>query len=229
MKLIGEIFTLALLRVQVLRWNYLQQKRVQKLFYGNSLFAELDKSLKKLYRFNSPFKISKQFLLRKGEEDIHCYGETPLTTLDLIAKEGRISENDHFLELGSGISRGLFFLSSHYGCKATGIEWVPEFVLKSYDISKSYPSLDLSFFLSDMTKASFEGASFIYLYGTCLPDEVIEALAHKMKKLPSTTKIVTVSYPLSDYLPSSFHIHKKFEGEFNWGSAEIFIQSPIAL
>lgn len=184
MKLIGEIFTLALLRFKILHWNFLEERKVQELFYSNRLFAELDKSLKKLYRYKGPFKISKHFLQKKGGQDVHCYGETPLTTLDLIAKESHLSEKDHFLELGSGTGRGLFFLSSHYGCKASGIEWVPEFVLKSYDLSKSYPSLDLSFFLSDMTKASFEGASFIYLYGTCLCDDVIEHLADKMKKLP---------------------------------------------
>ena len=226
MKLIGEIFSLAVLRLQVLRWNYLEETKVKKLFYGDPLFSRVDRALKKLYRFSSPFSVLKKFLESKGESEVYCYGETPLTLFHKIAQECGLSSSDHFLELGSGRGRGVFFLSSLYGCRASGIDEVPEFILKGYDISKAFPTLKVSFFLGDMNQMSLEKASVLYLYGTCLPDQTIESLADKMKNLPCSTKIITVSFPLTDYRPSSFKLLKTFTAEFNWGSTEIFIQSP---
>jgi hypothetical protein len=226
MKLIGEIFCLAALRFQVMRWNYLEEKKVKNLFYANPLFARSDRAMKRLYRFASPFSILKKFLGNRGGKDVYCYGETPLTLLDQMARECGLSSSDHFLELGSGRGRGMFFLSSFYGCKASGIDEVPEFVLKGYDLSKAFPSLRLSFFLGDMTELSLEKASVLYVYGTCLADETIERLADRMKSLPPSTKIITVSFPLTDYRPSCFTLLKTFTAEFNWGSTEIFIQSP---
>lgn len=226
MKLIGEFFSLALLRLKVSYWNFKEEQKVEKTFYSHKLFACVDKQLKKTYRFRSPFVISRRFLQSKGEVDVHCYGETPITTLDFLAKECSLSSADHVIELGCGRGRGLFFLSAFYRCKVSGVEWIPEFVLRAYDLSKRFPVLNVSFFLSDMTQVSFENASVIYLNGVCLSDVVIERLADKMKRLPITTKIITVSYPLTDYRPSDFIIQKTLQADFNWGKTEIFIQTP---
>lgn len=226
MKLIGEFFSLALLRWKVSYWNFKEEQKVEKSFYSHKLFASVDKHLKKSYRFRSPFGISRRFLQSKGESEVHCYGETPLTTLDFLAKECSLSAADHVIELGCGRGRGLFFLSAFYRCKVSGVEWIPEFVLRAYDLSKRFPVLNVSFFLSDMTQVSLEKASVIYLNGVCLVDEVIEKLADKLKKLPPSTKIITVSYPLTDYRPSDFLIKKTLQAKFNWGETEVFIQSP---
>ncbi len=224
--MLGEFVGLVILSLKTRLWEYAEEGRVRRQFYSHRSFKQVDQSLKKLYRFRSPFEISKQFLVRKGMVDVHCYGETPLSTLDTMAKKAGLSKQDRFLELGCGRGRSLFFLASMYGCRVSGVEWIPEFILKSFDIAKRYSALPISFYLADMCRFPLDGASVIYLYGTCLSDEVIVSLAERMKRLPSHVKIITVSYPLSDYQPDSFTIIDQFSASFNWGVADVFIQTP---
>jgi hypothetical protein len=47
-----------------------------------------------------------------------------------------------------------------------------------------------------------------------------------MKFLSHQVKIITVSFPLTDYRPLSFRIVKTFEISFNWGVADVFVQTP---
>jgi hypothetical protein len=54
----------------------------------------------------------------------------------------------------------------------------------------------------------------------------IEKIAQNMKKLPSATKIITVSYPLTDYFPYGFKVQDQFEAEFNWGRTDVYVQTP---
>ncbi|MBM3207675.1 MAG: class I SAM-dependent methyltransferase [Chlamydiae bacterium] len=226
MKSIGEILDLGKVFFHVLKWNFKEEKRVRDLFYKNHTFSRIDTLLKKKYRFNSPYTISKKFLQKKGEQDVHRYGETPITAVDLIAKKVGITPKDHVFELGSGRSRAAFFLAAEYRCKVSAIDWVPEFILHSYDISKRFKEIDATFYIGDITKIQLSSASVIYLYGTCLEDNQIHQIAENMKDLSSDVKIVTVSYPLTDYFPYDFKIQDQFEAEFNWGKADVFIQTP---
>jgi hypothetical protein len=170
--------------------------------------------------------ISKKFLQNRDEKQVHCYGETPITGYDIIAKQINLSSKDRFIELGSGRGRGVFFLSSIYGCFCQGVEIIPEFILKSLDLKKKYQELPVSFILADMSKVSLKDATVIYFFGLCLEDAVIEKICDRMKFLSHQVKIITVSFPLTDYRPLSFKIVKTFEISFNWGVADVFVQTP---
>ena len=74
-----------------------------------------------------------------------------------------------------------------------------------------------------MLKSDLTKASVIYLYGTCLKDEAISTLLFSFKELKKGTKVVTVSYPLSDYT-DAFVLKKKFIASYPWGKTEVFIQ-----
>jgi len=50
-------------------------------YYPNGRFCKADLLLRGFYLIFSPFKISKNFLCARGDEDLYTFGETPLTTL----------------------------------------------------------------------------------------------------------------------------------------------------
>jgi cyclopropane fatty-acyl-phospholipid synthase-like methyltransferase len=171
MKSIGEIFQLGKVFFQVLKWDFKEEKKVKELFYKNHTFAQIDTLLKKIQVVFSVFyfqKISQE----KGDSDIHKHGETPITTIDAIAKRVGLTKNDHLFELGSGRCRAAFFLAAEYGCKASAIDMVPDFCLKQLRISLSdLKEINTTFTLGDITSMNLSSATVIYLYGTCLEDD----------------------------------------------------------
>jgi len=80
-----------------------------------------------------------------------------------------------------------------------------------------------SFSCENMHQADLSSATVVYLYGTCLKEEEIIQLAHSFKKLPEGAKIITVSYPLSDYV-SGYVLIEKLTENFPWGKGDIFLQ-----
>jgi len=221
-----EFFELLTIRLVVFLRNGIEFFKVVVRYYRYSSFFKADILLRLHYLFRNPFAISKRFLMLKGEQDIYAYGETPLTTLAMIAKRSGITPNDCVYELGCGRGRGCFWLGTVVGCSVVGIEYIPEFIQKA-DRIKSILKLDrMEFRRQDFMDAdcSFKDASILYLYGTCLEDKAIQKLIKKFKTLPVGTKIITVSYPLSDYDPRSrFEVIDQFSVPFTWGEGDVFV------
>jgi SAM-dependent methyltransferase len=205
--------------------DFLREREVKRRFYGNSTYALLDRSLRNFYLFKNPYSISKRFSKRKKESQIHTYGETPLTTLEKIAKEADICSSDTFLELGCGRGRGVFFLSHFFGCRAVGVERIPIFVKIAEHVALKFDVKNVSFSCCDMCEMEYPRANVVYLYGTCLADREIEKIIFRCKKLPEGSRIVTVSYPLTEYdLESTFRLERSFPVTFPWGETEAYIQ-----
>ena len=89
-------------------------------------------------------------------------------------------------------------------------------------------TLPVTFRCEQMHLSDFSQATAIYLYGTCLSDEDILQLVQKLEVLPPSVKIITVSYPLSDY-SSNFRTTKQFSASFPWGEGEIYLQQTLHL
>ena len=200
------------------------QRSVKKKYYHHHLFCELDQTLLTAYLFKSPYKISKQYLKDRNEKEIHVYGETPLQTYEKIAEKGGLQPKDVVLELGSGRGRGAFFIHSFFQCQVIGIERIPYFAKMSRYLSRKYCKKEVSFICADMLEVDFPKATFVYLYGTMLREQEIGILIEKLKKLPKGTKIVTISYPLTDYHPTAFCNDSCFPVEFLWGKTDAYLQ-----
>jgi hypothetical protein len=82
----------------------------------------------------------------------------------------------------------------------------------------------LCFSCADFLTADLSQATVIYLYGTCLKDTTIDALADRFSTLSKEVKIITVSFPLSDY-SSSFVTRQSFIASFPWGKGEVYLNS----
>ncbi|MCK4934289.1 MAG: class I SAM-dependent methyltransferase [Simkaniaceae bacterium] len=201
-----------------------QEKDVKQRLYKNLAFSKLDTSLLKNYRFKNPYRISKNYLKSTGMPNIHLYGETPLPTMELIAKECDLSKADTLLEMGSGRGRLLFFIHHFYQCQVIGYEKIPEFAAITNQLIEEFSLKQIECIESDMLKADLSLASVIYLYGSCLEDEEIELLVQKFSNLKAGVKIVTISYPLKDYAKdNTFTLAKEFPVCFPWGKTSAYL------
>lgn len=199
---------------------------VIRLYYSSPLFRKVDIFLLRHYIANSPYRICKEYLRKKGEKDVYTYGETPLTTLEKIANEAEICSHDIFFELGSGRGRSCFWIHCFRKCPVIGIEYVPEFVTIARNVAEHFELKNVSFIYGDILQADFTEASVIYFYGTCSQGAFIQKLIEKLKKCSPGTKIITVSYPLSLYTEKPlFKLIKTFPAEFTWGRADVYIQT----
>lgn len=206
------------LKVSVLQW--IENLRIALKYYDKTAFMKADLALLSLYFFENPFSISKRFHRLREDPEVYVYGETPITTFEKIAKEANIKHHDVVYELGSGRGRIAFWLSSYLDCKTVGIEEIPDFVLKANQVIKKQGIQNLSFIGDNFLNVDFKPGNIFYLYGTCLDEETIEALTKKFKK---GDKVISVSYPLTDY-SNRFKILKQFPAKFTWGYGDVYIQ-----
>ncbi len=194
------------------RWFLFKEAReVRRRF---PFFKGYERAFRRAYRFANPFRICRAY----SEENI--YGETPLPAFAQIAKLCDLKSDDILLELGCGRGRGALFLNQLIGCRVMGIDCVPFFIHTAQNIAASLQNV--SFRCEDMLKTDFSQATAIYLYGTCLSDETILSLIERFKALPSSVKIITVSYALIDYSPE-FYTSKQFSVMFPWGEGDVYL------
>jgi len=200
--------------------------KVATKYYPNLPFMKADFSLLLMYLVDSPYIISRRFLQEKGENNIHAYGETPLSSMHQIADICNITKNDHIYELGCGRGRTCFWLKYFIGCRVTGIDFVDKFIERANRIKNKSQIDGLSFLKEDFMNINLSDATVIYLYGTSLEDDSIKQLISKFEALSSGTKIITVSYPLKDYtLDDSFELMQRFNITFPWGDTDVYLQT----
>lgn len=221
---IKEFFTLIWINFVVFFRNAFEYSKVVIRYYGSWKFLKADISLILMYFFHNPFSISKRFLQNKGEKEVHAYGETPLTSLEIIAREAQIGPKDIVYELGSGRGRCCFWLNSFTGCSVVGIEQVPDFVERANRIRNKLKIQKVTFINQDFCDVDLSPATLCYLYGTCLDDLTIKKLIDKFSHLAIGTKIITISFSLADYTNASwFETMKHFTVQYTWGTADAYV------
>lgn len=219
-----EFINLLWVRAATYLYEGLEYLKVIFRFYSNKSFRQQDLSLLWKYLFINPFAVSKAFLLSKGAEDPYLYGETPLTTLAKIVKECGITSSDTVFELGCGRARTCFWLADFVKCRILGVEQIPTFIEKANEVKTKYNVQNVSFYLGSYYAVSFKDATVIYLYGTCLNDSAIQRLLKKFAKMPAGAKVITVSYPLTDYESHPlFDLTHSFEASFPWGETTLYL------
>lgn len=190
--------------------------RVIVSYYRNAHFAYTDTLLWGSYLLKNPYRISRSHL------EANLYGETPLPTLDKIVQQCRILSKDTVYELGCGTGRTCFWLCHFVKCRAIGIDHVPTYIERANRVKRLSGTDQLTFICGDIFKEPLHGATVIYLYGTAMEDEWIEKLVEHFQTLKSGTRVITTSYPLTDY-SSDYTVVKSFRGFFPWGSTTIHL------
>ncbi|PKL74785.1 MAG: hypothetical protein CVV27_18705 [Candidatus Melainabacteria bacterium HGW-Melainabacteria-1] len=197
-------------------------------FYGNSRLLKADLLWMMEYGLRNPFSISRQATLQQGlPADLTVYGETPWTTLERICEMAGLSSDDVFVELGAGTGRNLLFIHYWYGARAIGYELIPRFVEKFTWLQHHLQLGGLAqmqagnWFDADLEAT---GATVLLLVGTCYSDEHLKTAADRLSRLPSGSRILTVSYQLEG---PAFEQIGEFQAAFSWGRGTVFYQKKI--
>lgn len=194
-------------------------------YYRNPLFRKVDLALLCSYLFENPYRISRDYLERKGVSEIYAYGETPLKSMEKIVYECGLREGDRLYELGCGRGRVCFWLALHRNLEVIGIDFVPRFIEKAEALKNRFRLKNPSFLLENFLNSSLERATAIYLHGTCLEEKDIEALIQKLNALERNMQVITVSFALNEYPQGrGWKVKKSFTLPFSWGEAEVYIQ-----
>lgn len=198
------------------------QNLIDTQFYVNSAFRKVDFAFIRAYWGSNPYAISRKFLQEKGEEVIYAYGETPLFTMHKIVKKAAVTEKDIVFELGCGRGRTCFWLALELKAKVVGIDYVPEFIEKAKKIASLS---NLTFLKEDFLHSNLAEATVIYLTGTCMEDRDLFILNKKLIKLAPGLKLITVSFPMSDYDEKGcWKMIESFPAAFSFGVADVYIQ-----
>lgn len=220
----SEWIELFWLNLVVKKRNFVEFIKVCFNYYKNISFMKEDLTLLSKYIFSSPFSISKKFLIKKGEENPYTYGETPLTTMDLISKKCEVKSSDTFYEVGCGRGRGCFWVKDFIKCNVIGIDYIPEFIERANNVVNCYKLKGIEFRLKDIREEDYSQASVIYIYGTCFDGPFIKKMIDRFTKLKSGTKIITVSYTLNDFTDKDlFAVMRRFTAPFTWGEADVYL------
>lgn len=222
---IKEVAELVWLNLKAQGADFVEYLRVLYRYYWRMSYVKVDAYLVASYLCYDPFGISKRFLMKRGDKDIYTYGETPLTTLETIAKECRLTKSDVVFEQGCGRGRTCFWLREFVGCRVVGVEQIPEFVTRANHVAAKFGIKGVEFRNEDMLQTDLTEATAIYLYGTCLEKTFIEKLIKKFEKLPAGTKIITISFALQEFAHKPvFEMMNRFPVKFNWGTTDAYLQ-----
>ncbi|ADI38320.1 putative uncharacterized protein [Waddlia chondrophila 2032/99] len=220
-------FKLFWIRIKTDIWNFIEYLQVVFYYYSNRKFAAVDWFMVRAYLIQNPFRMSKEFLLKKGEKDVNTYGETPLTTMDVIAEECGIAPNDIVYELGAGRGRTCFWLNTVIGCTVYGVEYLPAFVRIAQSAKRKFQISGVKLICRDLMEVDLEKATVIYFYGTTIKENELQQLCEKLSKLSSDVKMITISFPLSAY-HRGFRTIKRFTVKFPWGTTDAYLQKTFS-
>lgn len=214
--------------IKVKVFNFKEQINTIKKYYKKKKLAGIDIALSLIAFFINPYRVSKRYISKnKMDEDIHVYGETPLSTFEKIISECNLSQDHKFLELGSGRGKCSFWLSQEIGCEVTAIEQISFFYKTASFLARLFKIKKLNFICGDMLSDdfTFAGFDFIYMFGSSWKDDDILKLINKIKK-EKKLRIITISYPLSDY-DNCFKTLKTVEVSFPWGNTLCFFNRVV--
>lgn len=204
--------------------NFAEWLAVVFRYYPIWEFARVDIYLLRNYIGVNPYRVCSRYLKEKGVEEVYVYGETPLTTVEIIAHECGINAADNFYELGAGRGRACFWLRFFVGCKVNGVEFVPLFVKIAQKTARTFHIDKCKFIFRDILDVDLSDATVIYFYGTSSDTRFILALIDKLKKVKPGTKVITVSYPLTHYqIEPVFELVKHFPVQFTWGQTDVYL------
>lgn len=192
------------------------QKKAKKEFKYLKNYWKVERQLERHYRINRSYR----YLNRRGE----IYGETPLSVLKIVGSWLLDSSTHPIYELGAGVGKSSFFLQEFSGKYVIAVERVRSFVAYADKIASSLTAKKIEFQLGDFFEVIprvFRG----YCFGSTLSDQQIYRIA---RELPHFSKLVTVSYALSEY-SNNFRTLRVADVCFPWGRTKIFLNQKESI
>lgn len=171
-------------------------------------------------------EIHQSFFSKSNE----IYGELYYYSIVELLKHLEITENDHFLDIGSGLGKVVFqvFLTTN-AASVTGIEINQQRHAIAGQIAETIrrelPAVfeqnhTLNFINNDFLKQDFVHISIIYVCSTVFEAPLLDAIGHKINQMHTVKKVVS-----SRKLPNldHFEITEKFFLHGSWDKVAFYL------
>ncbi len=218
-----RFYSLLKIHLQVKKYLFFDQLQVFKFYFRYPKLFLCDCLFFLFYLFQNPYRISRKFYQFQNKP-VEPYGETSFSALRTIIDHSGITDKDTVIELGSGRSKSAFWTHLLTGCKVYGYEWIGSFVKKALRIQKLLQVPSVEIFQKNFFEADIHTASVLYLYGTCMDETQIDRFLEKIRFISQNVKIITISFPLSDYVDRGIETIHAFDVSFPWGQTKAFVQ-----
>ena len=187
-----------------------------------SWYRSLMRALKKAYRWQSPFTVSR---LARGrvhlpDSDL-IYGEMlPLTAYQLLSSFG-VDQADHVVELGGGSSVFSLVAVCAFGCRATVLEVIPGFVSRTREVVGQLGLERLTVRQQDFLQGELPEGTLYYLTGTTFSEASWEKLQRQMAGAPQGTRAVSLSASLDS---KAWRVESESKLPYSWGENTVYVQ-----
>ena len=217
-------------QLMALAWeNKKYRRRLRRLelekLGGFTWYRGLMRVLQRTYRWRGAFALSRasRRKISLPESDL-IYGETlPLTAYDLLTHIG-IDHADHIVECGGGTSVFSLVAVSAFGCRATVLEIVPDFVKKTREVVARLGLNRLHVKQADMLVEPLPEGTLYYLTGTTFSDESWKTLQRQMAAAPVGATAISLSVQLDS---KAWELKETLTLPYSWGENTVFIQKRI--
>lgn len=190
-----------------------------------SWYRALNRALKRAYRWNNPFQLSRRAKRKVAlpSKDL-IYGETPPLTAWLLLERLGVDQADHIVECGAG--RGIFSLVAalNYGCTCTALEIIPSFVRKTQSVADSLGLGKLTVKKSDILVDPIPEGTVYYITGTTFSENSWQTLQRQLATAPAGARAISLSTPLNKL---AWRVDEKDAMEFSWGTNTVYLQTRI--
>lgn len=221
MRSIGEKITLLPLSIFVKLREKLWDQQIAHKYHNHRRFNRTEKIFHKAYSRLNPYTLTRRYIEKIGGDVADVYGETPLHTMEKMARAAQVSIDDHFYELGCGRGRSAFFIKNIFRCRVTGIEIIPKFIEINSFIQEKANLKNIRFLGGSYLDIPLNEATVIYYYGTCSSDVEIEQISKRLDRCRSGTRVLSISEPLP---LKNYVVIEELPVQFAWGWTTCYIQ-----
>jgi precorrin-6B methylase 2 len=182
------------------------------------------------YPILSPQYANRRFIKERNLTHAYLFGETSLSALATIVDELNLPSGKVVFDVGCGWGKSTFFLHKYTKAHRTiGIDIQPDYIIKAEKIRVWLKRDYMVFLEADIRKIDYCDADVIYLYGTCLGEEVILTLAQIWEKqLQTGTIIITTSFALTSYTKNQkIELTKCVSIRYLWGLCNVYFHKVL--
>lgn len=207
------------LQLQFNLLRLLQQIVITPLYFRYPLL-KLDLLFLKHYWSQNPYRICKRYF--KDDQLTMPYGDTWPSSIYKLCQVLKLSKDDVLYEVGAGTCRASFWFEAICGCQVVAIEKVPTFIQKAQKIKEKLNS-NITLLLKDFLTIDYSKATVIYFYSSSFPTPILQQLIDLWGSLRPKTKVITTSFPLTDFLSEVYDVVGQYQVAYPWGTCRLYI------
>lgn len=130
---------------------------------------------------------------REPSPEMVFYQKTPVRVVFEIAKKVRFTENDVFVDIGSGLGQAAIQINLITGVPTFGIEFEPAFCAYARDCAVSLNLAGATFLNEDACKADYSSGTVFFMY-TPFKGEMLRQVLQRLKEESTRRQIRIITY-----------------------------------